>query len=188
MTRTAFSPLLATALAAAFLNACDQANTPPPNTNNSTNNTSNASGSNTTTPTWILAAAPADAVPVATLKASATEGQHVVIRGRIGGRADPISADSPVLIIMDPALASCADIEGDTCATPWDYCCETPASIAANNATIQVVDAAGEPITGSLAAAGLEPLAEIIVVGVVAARPDPSVLTIRATGIHRVTP
>ena len=64
--------------------------------------------------------------------------------------------------------------------------CEPRASITANSATVQLVDADGNPITADLTAAGFAPLDEVIVVGTVAARPSPEVLTIRATAIHRV--
>jgi hypothetical protein len=140
-----------------------------------------ATGSN-----WLLAQAPADAVGVAAAKASAAEGDEVVVRGRIGGRKDPMSADSPVFIIMDPAIPSCADNAGDGCPTPWDYCCETPESLAANTATVQLVDETGTPLVVD-ATASLEPLDEVIVTGTVGPRPEETVLTIRATGVHRVS-
>jgi hypothetical protein len=135
---------------------------------------------------WRLTEAPADARTVAEVKPTAQEGDAVTVRGRIGGRAKPLNADAPVFVMMDPAIPSCADEPGDNCPTPWDYCCEPRASIAANSATVQLVDAEGNPIEADLTAAGFAPLDEVIVVGTVAARPSPEVLTIRATAIHRV--
>lgn len=167
-------------LLAATLSACERAGQTP-------GATTQRSTAGAPSPAWVLAQMPADPVGVAELKPTAKEGDHVVVRGRIGGRAEPMAEGSPVLVIMDSSLPSCADNPEDACRTPWDYCCETPEAITANNATVQVVDASGAPVSGSLAAAGLEPLAEIVVVGVVGPRPDPSVLVIRATGIHRIT-
>lgn len=135
---------------------------------------------------WRLADAPADARPVAEIKPTAQEGDTVTVRGRIGGRAQPLTADAPVFVMMDPAIPSCAEEAGENCPTPWDYCCEPRASITANSATVQLVDAEGNPIEADLTAAGFAPLDEVIVVGTVAARPSPEVLTIRATAIHRV--
>ncbi len=137
-------------------------------------------------PAWLLASAPADARTVAEVKPDASEGDTVTVRGRIGGRAQPITPGAPVFIIMDPAIPSCDQIPDDPCPTPWDYCCEPRESLAANSATVQLVDAQGNPIQTDLAAAGLQPLDEVVVTGTVAPRPNPQVLTIRATAIHKV--
>ena len=54
-----------------------------------------------------------------------------------------------------------------------------------NMATIQVLDAAGQPVKIGLdQAKALKPLDEIVVTGKVGPRPDPKVLVIHATGIH----
>lgn len=133
---------------------------------------------------WRLADAPGDAVDVAAAKASVAEGDSIVVRGRIGGRMEPISPDSGVFVIMDPAVPSCADMPGDACQTPWDYCCETPQSITANAATVQLRDAEGNPVR--LASGALTPLSEVIVTGTVAPRPNSDTLMIHATGVHVV--
>jgi len=130
---------------------------------------------------WLVEAAPANAVDVSGVKRQAAEGDRVVVRGVIGGRRDAISEESPVFVIMDPAIPSCADDPGDACATPWDYCCETPQVIAANSATVQVIGADATP-----RAAGLEELDEVIVEGVIGPRPSGDVLVIRAERVHRV--
>ncbi|MEM1165987.1 MAG: hypothetical protein AAGI30_06815 [Planctomycetota bacterium] len=135
---------------------------------------------------WVLASAPADAQGVKDAKASAQEGESIVLRGRIGGRLEPITAGSPVFTVMDLAVPHCNQKHGDVCTTPWDYCCETPESLTANSATVQIVDASGRAVDESPDAAGFAPLDEVIVVGTVAARPTPDVLTIRATGLFRV--
>jgi len=129
---------------------------------------------------------PEGAIDVAAAKQTAKEGDAVVVRGRIGGRVDPISNDKAVFVIVDPALHSCDQNEGDTCATPWDYCCETPETMSANNATVQIVDAAGLPIAIDVQAVGLKPLDTIVIVGTVGPRPSSQVLTVKATGVHRV--
>ncbi|MEM8756750.1 MAG: hypothetical protein AAGF47_03095 [Planctomycetota bacterium] len=97
-----------------------------------------------------------------------------------------MSPGSPVFTVVDLAVPHCGEIPGDNCPAPWDYCCETPESMAANTATIQLVGSDGSPLDASPAEHGFEPLDEVVIVGVVGARPDERVLTIRATGVHRV--
>jgi hypothetical protein len=135
---------------------------------------------------WVLASEPAGARSVAEIKASAAEGDEVTLRGRIGGRKEPMSAGSPVLTVVDLDLPHCGQNPDDACGTPWDYCCETPDTIAANSATVQLVGRDGRPLDTSPTEHGFSPLDEVVVVGVVGARPDERVLTIRATGMHRV--
>ncbi len=140
----------------------------------------------TNTPTWVLASEPEEAQSVGEAKASALEGEQVVIRGRIGGRKEPLTEGSSVFTVIDLAIPHCGDNPDDGCRTPWDYCCETPDTITTNSVTIQVVDASGKPITDDLAIEGLSALDEVIVVGTVAPRPNENVLTVRATGVYRV--
>jgi hypothetical protein len=149
---------------------------------------SSPSGAATTpTPnTWLLADLPDGALPVAAVKATAREGDHVVVRGRIGGRVDPLSHDVAVFIVVDPVLPSCKAM-GDDCKTPWDYCCETPETITANSATVQLVDNNNSALAIDLTTHGFELLDEVVVVGTVGPRPNDAALVIRAHGIHRVT-
>ncbi len=137
-------------------------------------------------PAWVLAVAPSDAVSIVEAKSTVKEGDHVVLRGRIGGRKEPLTSGSPVFTVMDLEIPHCGENALDACRTPWDYCCETPETITTNSATVQVVDELGQPISDDLKAFGIEALDEIIVVGTVAPRANEEVLTVRATGIHRV--
>lgn len=136
-------------------------------------------------PAWLLASAPGGDQPVAAAKAVAQEGDAVVVRGRIGGRYDPISDASPVFVIMDLAIQHCDQLHPGACPTPWDYCCEPPDNVTANSATVQVVDADGRPVDTELSTAGLKPLDEVVVVGTVGPRPTEDVLTVRVTGVYR---
>ena len=134
---------------------------------------------------WVLASDPGEAVGVLEAKRGAPEGAEVMVRGRIGGRKAPMTLGSPVFVIMDLSLEHC-DVSTEGCPTPWDYCCETPETITTHAATVQLVGAGGEPLEGDPLGA-LDELDEVIVVGTVAPRPNPDVLTIRATGVYRVT-
>ncbi len=146
--------------------------------------TSTGTQAPSTPPAWLLASEPADAISVADAKQKSAEGEAVVVRGRIGGRKAPISADSPVFIIVDLSLPHCGEDPDDKCPTPWDYCCEPKSDLAARSATVQIVDADGNAVAPI--GPSLKPLDEVIVVGSVGARPNESVLTIRATGVYRV--
>ena len=140
------------------------------------------------TPAWRLDAAPVEFVDVASIKKTAKEGDQVVVRGRIGGRAEPFVEGAAVFIIMDPAIPDCSAKEDDHCPIPWDYCCETPETIMANSATVQIVDGDGQPLLVDLTQQGLKPQDEVIVVGAVGPRPDwpnSNVLVIDATGVYR---
>jgi hypothetical protein len=139
------------------------------------------------TPEWLLTSAPTGAVSVTEAKASADEGDRVVLRARIGGRKQPIAADSPAFTVMDLAIPHCGQLHGDRCATPWDYCCETPENITQNAATVQLVDTDGNPLNVD-PTVELTELDEILIVGTVRPRPSPSVLTVAATGVYRVEP
>ncbi len=138
-----------------------------------------------TTPTWLLSASPEGAQSITKAKATAAEGDRIVMRGRIGGRAHPITEGSPVFTLVDLSLPYCGQEVEDGCPVPWDYCCESPEIIAANSATVQIVDADGRPITQDLKRQGLKPLDELVVIGDVAARPSEIVLTVRATGVYK---
>jgi hypothetical protein len=135
---------------------------------------------------WVLTSMPEGAVPVGQLKADAKEGDRVVMRGRIGGRSEPMTSGSAVFVVMDLSIPSCAEVPDDKCPTPWDYCCEPRESLAANNATVMVVNPAGQAVDTDMRLAGFAPLDEVVVVGVVGPRPSPEVLTVRAEGVYRV--
>ena len=169
-------PFSLTLLLAAGLAGCDSSPAPAGGP---------SAGSTAPAASWLLADLPAGAVPVAQAKRAAREGDHVVLHGRIGGRADPLSHDVAVFVMMDPALPSCRE-RGDGCRKPWDYCCETPDTITANIATVQLVGDSGAPMAIDLGAYGFEPLDEVVIVGTVAGRPNEAALVIHAEKIHRV--
>lgn len=145
-----------------------------------------ASTGQTQPASWLLTEAPESWEEIAAIKPTIEAGESVVLRGRIGGRVAPIAASSPTFVMMDPSVPSCADDPDDHCPTPWDYCCTDPKVISASNATVIVLDKDGSQTKLDLVAAGLSPMDEVIVVGTVDARPNQSVLTIRATGIYKV--
>jgi hypothetical protein len=71
----------------------------------------------------LLEKEPKGAVDVLALRKDVKDKQDVVVIGRIGGRKNPWVKGAAVFPIVDRSLKPCNEIEGDTCPTPWDYCC-----------------------------------------------------------------
>jgi hypothetical protein len=134
--------------------------------------------------TLFVQAAPAGAVEVAAAKQTAKPGDTIVVHGRIGGGQDPFVDNRAMFTLADMSMPICSERPGDSCPTPWDYCCEPSDVIVKNTATVQVVDSGGRPLkTGLKGAGGLKPTSEIIVKGTVSARPDDKSLVLDAASI-----
>jgi len=128
--------------------------------------------------------APPGSRGVAEIKADAGATGEIVVHGRIGGRVRPFVDGAAVFLLADTGMKTCADLHGDACKTPWDYCCEPRDSLAARTATVQIVDAEGQPLRIDLDGRhGMSPLAEVTVAGEVAHR-DGGSLVINARKIH----
>jgi hypothetical protein len=78
-----------------------------------------------TDPRYLLTEEPAGAADVIAVRNDAKDQDDVVVVGRIGGRVNPWIADSAAFSIVDRSLKPCSDIPGDTCETPWDFCCDS---------------------------------------------------------------
>ena len=133
----------------------------------------------------LLASAPEGAHGVSETRSAAGEGQTVVVRGVVGGREEPIAQNRAILTLLDESVKTCDRMDTDDgCTTPWDACCEAPETIAQNSLAVQVVDAQGRVLEGSLAGAGgLKPLARVVVVGKYRPSPDGQSAIVEATGI-----
>jgi hypothetical protein len=128
--------------------------------------------------------APSDIKDLDAIRASAKDGDTVTVRGRVGGRKDPFSADRAVMTVADATLVSCDKMPGDDCPTPWDYCCLEPDELGKHVASVQVVGADSKPLYATLKnAGGLAPLKEVIIVGTVQKSPDGKAMTINASRI-----
>jgi hypothetical protein len=86
--------------------------------------------------------APKDAAEVIATRDEAKDQQEVVVVGRIGGRTNPWIKGAAAFSIVDRSLTPCNEIEGDTCKTPWDYCCE--AELPKATAFVAFVDGNGK--------------------------------------------
>ncbi len=127
---------------------------------------------------------PPEAREVAEARRTAAEGDTLAVRGRIGGRKQPFVEGRAIFTLADLSIPTCADNPGDDCPTPWDYCCEPPEHLAAHVLTVQVVGKDGRPLTANLSAAGLKPMAEVVVQGRVSQKINDKVLVLDASAIH----
>jgi hypothetical protein len=113
---------------------------------------------------YFVETAPAEAKGIVEVKKAAKAGDEVVMQGRIAGREDPFTAGRASFLMTDMSLAVCED----GCKTPWDHCCDSAKDIAANAATVQLVDDKGEVIKAPANGVhGLAPNAELVVIGTV---------------------
>lgn len=125
-----------------------------------------------------------DPTDLLAMKMQADDGMEVLVRAKVGGRAEPFVEGRAAMAVMDPKVMSCNQIPGDKCETPWDYCCEPKENIVLNSATVQVVGADGNPLRTTLKGAnGLKPLDEILVHGTVKKSPDGKAIVINARRI-----
>ena len=148
-----------------------------------------ASTSGGVIPTGLFASLPVDdAVSVLDAKASAKQGESVLVRGRIGGSGSPFVDGRAMFTIVDASVLACSDTPGDGCKTPWDYCCEQPAGIAKHAATVRVNGEDGSTIRASLKGqGGLRELSTVVVRGTVS-QADGAVLVIDAEAISVEAP
>ena len=134
----------------------------------------------------LLPTAPATPVSITEARKDPTPGREVTLSGDIIGRADVFVPNRAMLILGDPdAITSCNRLHGDTCATPWDVCCDDPDVVKASIATIQVLDANGAPRKSGLKGlGGMKELSQLVVQGTIAEGSGPDNLIVNASGIH----
>lgn len=124
--------------------------------------------------------APSDPITVSQARANAKAGDDIVMTGYIGGREKPFTAGRALFLMADSEKAPACT---DTCPIPWDACCTASEVVAANSATVQVLDSEGRTLKTDLNGAnGLAPGAEITVVGKVR-EANESLLIVDAQGI-----
>jgi hypothetical protein len=133
----------------------------------------------------MVAQAPADAKGVAEVRGAGEDGAEVVVRGRIAGSEEPFTSGRAQFQLVDMAIKSCAEMEGDACLTPWDMCCEEKGTVVQNSVTVQVVGADGRPLKSELkGVGGLKPLSEVSVKGKLHKSADGKVVTVNATELY----
>ena len=133
----------------------------------------------------VATAPPATAKDVVDAR-KASDGDEVVVRGRIGGSAKPFVDGRAVFQLVDLELKTCDQASPmDDCKTPWDYCCDDKADVFAKSVTVQVVGTGGQPLRAMLdGVGGLKPMGEVAVKGTVKKSPDGKVVTVNATELY----
>lgn len=117
-------------------------------------------------PGLVVATEPAGAQDVADAKKTVKAGDPVTLVGRIGGRVKPFVDGRAIFSVVSPKLRTCSEIEGDTCETPWDYCCEDKETMRTHTVTVRLVGEGSEPLAfGVQGQAGLAPGARVVVEG-----------------------
>jgi hypothetical protein len=168
----------ALALAPVAMTAADDPKTPP------------AKAAESIPTTLFVKDEPKDAKPLKEVKASATKGEvkkgdTITIEGRIAGRKEPFVKGRAMFLLADRGLPACNEKPDDACKTPWDLCCETPESLKANTATIQIVGTDGKVLkTPAENVGGLKALAKLVVVGTVADVSKEGTFLITATSVY----
>lgn len=93
-----------------------------------------------------LAQKPAGAIAVVEAK-KAGAADACVVAGRVANLVPGFA----VFTLMDTSLPYCGEKnKEDGCKTPWDYCCDSAETRTANSLLVEVRDANGKPIAGSL--------------------------------------
>jgi hypothetical protein len=94
---------------------------------------------------YFLSEEPASPKSVSDVKESAQDGDDVTLVGRIGGSVSPFVSGRASFTVVDTSFIPCNEIKGDSCKTPWDYCCDTD-RLPGSTAVIKVVDAEGKTL------------------------------------------
>ena len=129
-----------------------------------------------------LASPPEDAQDVILARVMATDGAELLVKGRVGELSDQRAQ----LELMDTSFTPCDERPGDTCKTPWDYCCATPEELQPHRATIKVTDEQDKTLKLCLKGQGeIEELKTLVVKGVVAVGSDNRNLIINAQCIFQ---
>ena len=111
------------------------------------------------------------------------KGSEVVMVGRIGGSLDPWIDGRAAFNIVDRSVKACTDIPGDTCPTPWDYCC-TRDDLPGAMALVKVVDSSGRLLTADARSLfGMKELQTVYVRGT-ASKDENGNLVVLATAVY----
>ena len=131
---------------------------------------------------YLLAAEPQAARSILQVRDESKQGDEVVLVGRIGGDVNPWVEGRAAFSLVDLSAKACSDIAGDSCPTPWDYCCETD-KLVKGKTLIKLVGDDGQPVaTDARELLGVKELDTLVVQGK-AQRDDSGNLTILASKI-----
>ena len=109
----------------------------------------------------VLTEEPDGVLDVIDMKQKVKNGDEVVVFGR----ARVFNKGLSQMVLTGTAVKHCAERPGDTCETPWDYCCEESSDVNAHSISVEVHED-GRPLKESLEGfAGLKLLSDVVVKG-----------------------
>jgi hypothetical protein len=132
---------------------------------------------------FFLATRPEAARPVGEVVASASEGDDVVVVGRVGGAKKVFVDGYAAFTIIDPKIEPCGADKMDTCPTPWDYCCDSPEVLAANGLSVELAEDGKTLKASPRGFHGLDHLKTVVVAGKIAKDAAGNVRVL-ASGLH----
>lgn len=129
---------------------------------------------------------PQKTADVRAAREKAKDDQAIAVVGRIGGSKQPWIEGLAAFSLVDRSLTPCNEIEGDTCPTPWDYCCA--AELPQATVLVKFVDDSGRIVReDARQLLGVEALQHVVVTGK-ALRDEAGNVSIAASGIYIVEP
>lgn len=131
---------------------------------------------------YVLREQPDSAADVTAIRATAQNGEDVAVIGRIGGSRNPWVRGLAAFSLVDCSLTPCNERAGDSCRTPWDYCCE--ADLPKATVLVKFVDDSGRLVReDARQLLGIRELQTVVIRGK-ALRDDAGNVSIAATGIY----
>ncbi len=129
---------------------------------------------------FLLTAEPPGATGVALTRASAEDGEPVVVVGQVGGDQQPFVDGVAAFLIVDSDMSPCTADCG--CPTPWDFCCDFD-ELPAKKVMVKVVDESDQVVAiGARQLLGIKELTTVVVQGR-AKRDEAGNLTLLADGV-----
>lgn len=136
----------------------------------------------TTESAYRLDTEPDGALEVREAREAVGDEEPIVVTGRIGGDVNPWVEGLAAFSIVDNELPPCSEIPGDSCPTPWDYCCES--NLAAARVLVKMTDDQGKLISvDARELLGVKELDRVVVAGT-ASRDEAGNVAILAKGVY----
>lgn len=150
----------------------------------------NTAAGNSPYDTFYTEEAPSGAKQISEIITDPVPGREIVLSGEIMGRLEPFVPGRGMVLLGDPTrITPCNRIEGDTCPTPWDNCCDDPDVLKKSITTVQFLDEEGRVLKGDLKGyRGIKELSFLTVKGTIAEGSNPNNLLINADAFHVTDP
>lgn len=95
---------------------------------------------------YLLPTEPDGAKGVIAVRKDSKDGDEITIVGRVGGSVKPVVEGRAAFTIVDLSLVPCNEMAGDTCPTPWDYCCAPKEELSRATIMVKFVDERGKTL------------------------------------------